>query len=505
MSAVTLEDQINLLLVDDEPRNLFALRSLLEPLGHNFVEASSGEDALRAVLETDFAVVLLDVRMPGLDGFETARLIKQRERSARTPIIFVTGAPSSEAQESYSLGISDFLTKPVDAEALIAKVSMFVDNFRMETLLRNQLSMVQEQTHLLEAEVDERSRLLERLGEEQRRYMTLVQGVSDLGEGMALGDANTFHFVNDAFCALTGLSRASLLVRPSAWTLLGRPVDPGYAGEIKEGEPAPGQYETFLERSDFERLPVEVSVQIVDTQDAPLYLVLVRDISKRKEVDALKGEVLSMVAHDLRSPITVIAGLTETLLKQWDRLEDDQRKQAVDIMRRNAARLSALVGDTLDVAGLEAKSLPLDLRDCDLATLLVDAIEELSAQGSHGFELEIDPNLAIVRGDQNRIWQVVSNLITNAMKFAPKDSLISISASQSEGFAEISVLDRGPGVPQPHLHRVFDKYFTAGAHASGAGLGLYISKKLVEAQGGTINVSSSPDEGTCFTFRLPAA
>src|SRR5258705_2093525 len=131
----------NILLVDDNDDNLLALEALLDDLGENLVKARSGEDALRALLDEDFAVVLLDVQMPGFDGFETATMIRERERSRYTPIIFLTGYDASDLHvfNGYSLGAVDYLVKPIIPEILRAKVTVFVDLFKMRHELQHQL------------------------------------------------------------------------------------------------------------------------------------------------------------------------------------------------------------------------------------------------------------------------------------------------------------------------------------------------------------------------------
>src|SRR5947209_13113699 len=126
------EPRVSILLVDDLPANLLALGAILEPLGQNLVKAPSGERALRCLLDQDFAAVILDVRMRGLDGFETARLIRGRERSKHTPIIFLTAHESTDfpAVKAYSLGAVDYLVKPVIPEILRGKAAGFVELFR---------------------------------------------------------------------------------------------------------------------------------------------------------------------------------------------------------------------------------------------------------------------------------------------------------------------------------------------------------------------------------------
>ena len=147
MSATSpLASKVEILLVDDRPENLLALEAILEPLGHQLVRAQSGEEALRAVLKHDFAVILLDVHMPGIDGFETARLIKSRERTRYIPIIFLTAISKDEEYifEGYSVGAVDYMTKPFKPDILRSKVSVFVDLYQKQRQIASQAELLRE-------------------------------------------------------------------------------------------------------------------------------------------------------------------------------------------------------------------------------------------------------------------------------------------------------------------------------------------------------------------------
>src|SRR6185295_9284330 len=137
-------EKANILLVDDRPKNLVALEAILEPLGHSLVSVESGEAALRELLNRDFACILMDVQMPDLDGFETAELIKQRERSSHIPIIFVTAISKDERHvfRGYSAGAVDYIFKPIDAEVLRSKVAVFIDLYRKTEQLREQAELL---------------------------------------------------------------------------------------------------------------------------------------------------------------------------------------------------------------------------------------------------------------------------------------------------------------------------------------------------------------------------
>ncbi len=175
-----MNERVNVLMVDDQPENLVALEAMLEPLGQNLISARSGRDALRALLTVDAAVVLLDVRMPDMDGFETAELIRSRERTRDTPIIFLTAADRDEtlALRGYAVGAVDYLTKPVVPELVRSKVAVFVELAKKSQLLRRQADQLRESEQAARELAEARAVLVEDLEQKTREMETFSYAVS---------------------------------------------------------------------------------------------------------------------------------------------------------------------------------------------------------------------------------------------------------------------------------------------------------------------------------------
>ena len=237
-------------------------------------------------------------------------------------------------------------------------------------------------------------------------------------------------------------------------------------------------------------------------------LQLKRTLARQRQLDQLKSDFVGMVAHDLRAPITVIAGFAELMSRDWHDLTDDERTKYFDLITRNVHNLSRLVDDVLEVAEVDAGKFQLEIQPFDLGGLVERTMMELSAAQAPGrLQVDVPRGLPTALGDEGRNRQILTNLVTNALKFAPDDSHVSISVSVEDNALAVSVSDRGVGIPAEDLPRLFERFSrlpnSRQAKAKGTGLGLYICKQLVEAQGGRISVESVPSMGSTFRYTVP--
>jgi signal transduction histidine kinase len=234
--------------------------------------------------------------------------------------------------------------------------------------------------------------------------------------------------------------------------------------------------------------------------------------SKLRELDQMKNTFVSIVAHDLRSPMQVIAGFAETMRSHWDTLADTEKLEYLGIISRNITNLSQLVDDVLQVARIESGELEYRVEPFDLGRLVLRTVDELTADGARRCVVEVPAGLPMALGDERRQWQVLTNLIGNAFKFSdpPTPVEVRLAPRKSNGSAmlEVAVRDKGIGMGREDATRVFDKFSRlappAGTPAAkGSGLGLYICKMMVEAQGGSITVESKPSAGSTFRYTVP--
>lgn len=237
-----------------------------------------------------------------------------------------------------------------------------------------------------------------------------------------------------------------------------------------------------------------------------------RAVTERlREVDRLKSEFVQIVAHDLRSPMTAVAGLAGTLQARWEDIDADMKLTMLGNIGSSTQRMSDLVVDVLDIAHIESGELRYDIAPFDLVRVVRDAVEDLQLDAVKGrIELHVkeDATLPLALGDKRRHRQVVANLLTNALKYSPRDEPIDVHVTWAAHELVVGIRDRGDGIAESEHGRIFEKFGRAVVPSDatpGSGLGLYICKAMVEAQGGRIWVESMPGAGATFRFTAPVA
>lgn len=247
------------------------------------------------------------------------------------------------------------------------------------------------------------------------------------------------------------------------------------------------------------------SVGVEAARSAELHTALRR----AQEVDKLKSQLLSTVSHELRTPLTSIRGQTCTLLDYADQIGPEERAEALRIIDHEAARLDELIGHVLDMSRLESGTLHVEPIATDLRPILAEAVELMTAQApEHRLALNMPDKLPLAQADPRRVMQIVQNLIDNAIKFSRPGTTVTVTAAPQDDQIIVSVQDQGFGIPREYWPRIFDRFYRiehGSIRAAGVGLGLAISKGLVEAMGGRITMDSQVGQGSTFSFTLRAA
>ncbi len=229
-----------------------------------------------------------------------------------------------------------------------------------------------------------------------------------------------------------------------------------------------------------------------------------------EEMNGFRNEFVAIVAHDLRGPMASITGFADLLTGGWDTLADDEKINYVQVISRNTKHLSEFVEDVLQVARIEAGEFTYDIRAFDMSALACRAVDEAAAAHStRRFEL-VDPgDLPLAHGDEDRQWQVLTNLLSNAAKFSPAEEPIAVELSYTGDSVQVAVTDQGPGIAEADVAKLFQKFGRlsqpGGRKIPGTGLGLYICKTLVETQDGRLWCESTPGRGSTFLYTIPVA
>lgn len=251
--------------------------------------------------------------------------------------------------------------------------------------------------------------------------------------------------------------------------------------------------------------PVTVTAARVrdGSQSLAWLVVSLRRAERRRRVDAARSDLVSTVSHEIRSPLTSVKGFTRTLLAKWERFTDEQKRQMLATVDADADRVTRLLGELLDVSRIDAGRLRLQRHMVDVGGLVQGVVDRLAVADNED-RLAVDglDDLPQLYVDPDKLEQVVTNLVENALKYG--DGEVRVSAEVGDETVTLSVTDHGAGIPEEDLSAVFTKFFSrAGERRSGTGLGLYITRGIVEAHGGRIWAESPPDKGARFAVALP--
>ena len=517
-------EKVRVLVVDDDERNLIAIRSIIEGIA-DVVTASSGEQALRELLRGNFAVILLDVIMPGMDGYETATLIRGREQTRHIPIIFLSAINKDELhlQRGYSMGAVDYVFKPVEPLALRSKVSVFVDLFRMAREIETNAAR---ERRLLDDNIRahaERLQAERSLRASEERQAAIIQSLPILlyvDDGAATGRRK---LVAGGIAGLFSAKREPREWSLEEWLELVHPEDRKQTETaLKERR---NSVHTALEyrvkaRHDGYRHVLDQSARLGESRST--FAGTLFDISDRKtledqllqaqKMDAL-GKLTGGIAHDFNNLLAaVISGIS--LLERRLDLQDDLLKIA------NTVKLAAEQGAEL-VRRLLAFSRTQRLEPCriEMQQLSEDVRELLSHTlgGRINLDWDVPANAWAPFADRSQLQLAIMNLVINARDAMPDGGRIWITsrnrrlkADNDHGLAGgeyviITVKDEGVGMSDTVLEQVMEPFFTTKTAGKGTGLGLSMVYGFARQSGGTIDIDSAVGVGTSVHIWLPRA
>jgi len=507
---MTNSDKVNILMVDDQPAKLLSYEAILGELGENLVKALSGREALDILLKNDVAVVLMDVSMPEIDGFEMAEIIRQHPRFQRTAIIFISAVHLTDLDrlKGYQRGAVDYISVPVVPEVLRAKVSVFAELHRK----RRQLEVLNRE---LEARVMERT---EELQESETQFRTLANSIPQLA--WMAGPGGDVFWYNQRWYDYTGTTLEE--ARGVGWHNLHHPehvtrVLQGLEHSWETGAPwedtfplrgQDGEYRWFLSRA----------VPIFDSHDKiTRWFGTCTDISRQLAAEealrkterlAAMGRVAGIIAHEINNPLEAITNAFY-LLQTHPSLDDEARSYA-RMAGEELARISHITRQSLSFYRESQQAVPVSV-----ATVLDDVLE---LQRRHlrisGVEVDKDyKSNVLILAYPAELKQVFLNLVGNALQAMPRGGRLRVTIRDTAERGRlprgirISVCDTGSGIKPEDAKRLFEPFFTTKS-TKGTGLGLWISKGIIQKYDGTIRFRSLKLNGgsaTCFSVFIPGA
>ena len=470
-SPPTATPALRILVADDIPASRLHLCELVAELGHQAQGVASGEAALEQVIEQNPDVVLLDLLMPGMDGFEVTRQIRALVTDRWLPVIVTS---SLEGEEHFihalSRGADDYLVRPISPALLQAKLRHYARVLGLQTRLAE---LVQRQ-HAIHDNILDAVITLDGDGLIEESNLAAVRMFAPGQE------------------RLTG-QHAAVALGSSLSALLSQP-------------------ELSLRRSDGTLFPAELALSEWVEQGRTQFTLVIRDLTERRRIDRMKDEFLATVSHELRTPLTSVLGALGLLASGAAGALPKAAMPLAEVAKRNGERLSRLIDDILDLTKLEGNQMVLQLRSARLDDLLREAMtanQGYAQRAGITLNADIAEGCPMVRVDGERFLQIMANLLSNAVKHSASGDSVTVSLEWTTSHVRVGVRDRGPGIDPQFRARMFEKFSQADGSdrraKGGTGLGLYISRMLVERMGGSIAVDSTPGEGARFSVELPRA
>jgi two-component system, sporulation sensor kinase E len=530
---------VNILMVDDREENLLALEAVLSSPQYNLIKAMSGEEALKWILKMEFACIIMDVQMPNMNGFETAQMIRKRDKTKDVPIIFITALSQTAENvlQGYSVGAIDYIIKPFDPIILKCKVDGFVSIFLNQKKVEEQKRIIAKRTKELEEanealkkseemleglvrertneliitnqklqkEVDEKQLTMVKLEESEKKYRQLVE---ESPEAIVLKrkDNNQWYYVNQTAVQLLKAKSKKELINRDTYEAIHPDDHEKVRRTIENSKEDYYNFECRLVCLNGDIIDVEIrSIPLVYEGKSYLHIII-RDITELKqsrefiqqtEKLTVVGELAAGIAHEIRNPLTSLKGFTQLLGN-----EIDSNQEFIEIMITEIERINTIVSELLFLA----KPKKVNFKDIELGKLLQSMITLMKGQANlYGVTINLHTNSPlnemILFGLEDQIKQVLINLIKNAIESMPEGGDITINVTRNDKMVEIKIIDEGCGIPHELLSKLGQPFFTT--KEKGTGLGLMVCYSIIESHQGSLVIDSIKRIGTTVNVKLP--
>ncbi len=490
----------DILAIDDTPENLALLSQMLTEKGYKVRSVTKGSTALRGAKAAPPDLILLDVKMPEMNGYEVCQHLKADDRTRDIPVIFISALGDVfDKVKAFQAGGVDYITKPFQVEEVLARLSTHLT-------IRNLQIKLEAQNTQLQREIAEKTAAETKFAKAFRACPNPI--------AIATYESGEVLEVNKSFLQMSGYTAAEIINKNlaqiySASALavyqqaLQKSDSQGFVRNLElEFQTKSGQVKTVL-----------LSLELIELGGTKCTLQIMNDITKRKR---LENEFISLVSHELRTPMTSIIGALDLLNSGQLGKLSDRGKQILQVAIRNSERLIRLVNDILDLERMKSGKIAIKPLPCELQPLLVQAIETMQAMAQKA-QVQLlleEPCDVTINLDSDRILQTLTNLLSNGIKFTEPGGIVKLKAtvqvdshSNGEHLCQIVVQDTGRGIPEDQLESIFERFQQVDASDSrskgGTGLGLAICRHIVERHNGKIWVESLLGNGSTFYINLP--
>lgn len=499
-----------ILIVDDEADIGLILKLQLEDAGYQTTQARDGVEALEAVAREQFCLIMLDIKMPRMDGLQVLSRVNVEE----TPVVMMTAHGSEDiAVDAMKKGATDYISKPFEVEDMLQKVERAIAIFRTKK---------------------ENARLRAQLDAERLKMEAVLQGMADL-----------LLAVDSEGRIVTYSRHAAEVLCEGGCDLRGKTLEDVLQAEVPGGElPSRVVLRTGQPCLDVEytihaggkEIPVLSSAAPLRNADGGLdgSVEIIRDISKLKELEQEKEDFVSMLSHDLKSPITAVVGSIDLVREAKLGPVNEEQCEYLDAAIESCEEMVEMIDTLLGIHKFEAGKMRLYFKEENPATLITRAVgkfQTLAERGSIRLQTTIPEGIPYVSVDRSAFNRILGNLLSNAVKFTPEEGEIEVSLElvpdvaavtprvpeqsyapadlpREGSYVSIKVRDTGVGIPEESLGTIFDRFVQARnrreGKSRGTGLGLAFCKKAVDAHQGIIWAESTPGQGSLFTVLLPA-
>ncbi|MCC3860213.1 ATP-binding protein [Pseudemcibacter aquimaris] len=526
-----------LLIVGELPAKFKSVELLTQELDIEVLTAETAKEGLSATNEHDFSLILIDIKMPDMNGIDMIKALRENQQTLKTPVIVITESYDNEPAllKRIDLGAVDFITKEINQHILISKIKVFLEldktNRQMKDLLATLEERVEEKTNSLEQEFEERQRAEERVTRSERRLRAIVNTASD---GIFMfNDSGLIRFWNAGCEKILGYSKEEALELALENII---PYNNNFPKNRtlyetfsqKNITPSPALILTAKDKKGNET-QIELSLTGWEAEAGGWnHVAVFRDVGERiiyqealeeavataNEANLAKTQFLANMSHELRTPLNAIIGFSELILDHRLKYpKAEEIEEDINIIHASGKHLLALINEVLDISKVEAGRMELNIWPVDLPPLIKTACQvsdNLIKERNNELIINCPEDVKVMNLDPKIIKQILMNLINNAAKFT-KDGTITVNLTQEKKmnmlWAKFDVIDTGIGIKKDSLDLVFERFSQVDdSHTreyQGTGLGLALVKTFVEFMGGNISVKSTYGEGSTFTMEIP--